>query len=139
MHRARNKLFWVVFLSRHGSLCMFKNHNMIKVVAYLNRLPIYVFIFQNEELPNSVKAFLWYENIWRNTEYFENIRMKSYFHYIFTKQIPFKFFQNPTHAILCGKENCLSVWNVLPAKKRQNLGAFKEIEARLTYSCTFVC
>ena len=28
---------------------------------------------------------------------------------------------------------------VLPAKKRQNLGAFKEIEARLTYSCTFVC
>ena len=87
-----------------GVYVCLKNHNMIKVVAYLNRLPLYVFIFQNEDLPNFVKAFLLSNNIHSG-----NFWMKSYFHYIFTKQIPFIVFENPTHAILCGKENCLSV------------------------------
>ena len=49
---------WYFCLAMGVYVCL-KNHNMIKVVAYLNRLPIYVFIFQNEELPSFVKAFLW--------------------------------------------------------------------------------
>ena len=36
---------WYFCLAMGVYVCL-KNHNMIKVVAYLNRLPIYVFIFK---------------------------------------------------------------------------------------------